>query len=297
MKNRLNRTFRFWFYFFHLFFYSFAFFFFYLKFNLFLETLHVGNLESVLLIIVTVVTVHSLKSLRLYLSMSTTSIRLSSYLRIYCKVTPISMLLPFKLGDIFRVYCYGRTIRSQTKAFFLILQDRFIDTFALILILVLSQLFIGGQTTLLTFVLLFFVFFVLALYIIFPSLYFYWKNYLIETKSTPNKIKMLRSLRLFYQLYSEIEFITKGRGLIQLFLSLCAWSIEVSVMVVFLGTNEFNSGILQNISNYLSAALGAANVSEIETSKFMIISVFLIAFMYVWIKFHSLFKERGRVNK
>ena len=73
--------------------------------------------EQLAVITIAVVIVHFLKAFRLYLALYGSGLSIYSYSKIYCKVTPISILFPFKLGELFRMYCYG----YQTDNIFYIL--------------------------------------------------------------------------------------------------------------------------------------------------------------------------------
>ena len=64
----------------------------------------------------------------------------------YCKVTPVSIILPFKMGELYRMYCYGRQSGIVLRSVVIILLDRFMDTAALVTVITLIWIFDGGRT-------------------------------------------------------------------------------------------------------------------------------------------------------
>ena len=91
-----------------------------------------------LIMIVTVILVHGIKVFRLYLELLDRKLPFGLFLRQYCKITPVSMILPLKAGDLFRCYCYGYYIGDRMYGIAVILLDRFVDTAALMTVLVYS---------------------------------------------------------------------------------------------------------------------------------------------------------------
>ena len=70
------------------------------------------SIYNIMVILVTVLFVHGLKAIRLYFTLYDSRIGFVNYLKVFCKVTPISLILPYKLGDFFRIYCYGNIIKD-----------------------------------------------------------------------------------------------------------------------------------------------------------------------------------------
>lgn len=71
--------------------------------------------ETLLVMAVTVIIVHSVKAGRLYLSLYGSDMDFHTHLKIYCKVIPVSVIFPLKLGEFFRMYCYGRQLENVLK--------------------------------------------------------------------------------------------------------------------------------------------------------------------------------------
>lgn len=136
------------------------------------------NLWHILLIIVIAFLVHLIKASRLYLILYEYNIDICTYTKIYCKVTPVSLVFPFKIGEFFRMYCYGTELESMVKGIVIIIFDRFMDTLALVTILLLVIMFNGGHISLFTYLLFLFLISILIIYLAYPGIYKFWKNIL-----------------------------------------------------------------------------------------------------------------------
>lgn len=232
-------------------------------------------------LIFAVIIVHFIKAGRLYLALYGTDIGLRSYIKIYCKVTPVSVVFPLKIGDFFRMYCYGSQLKSFLKGIIVVLLDRFMDTAALVTIILLTWIFNGGRISILTYVLLLFLIFAFLIYLLFPGVDRFWKKYILKARATEHKISILKLLESFNNLYAEIIYITKGRGIILYFMSLIAWTVEIGCIALLCGISR-DMHFSETIAEYLSSALG--NGTSVEMRQFVFVSVILMLVVYVAIK-------------
>lgn len=249
------------------------------------------GITLLLIIIFTVILVHLTKACRLYFALYGTenTVDVWKYLKIYCKVTPVSMLLPFKLGELFRMYCYGRLLDSILNGIVVVLLDRFMDTIAVLTLIVIIWMFDGGQLSFLTYVLLIFLIFVIFLYFVSPGMCYFWKKYLLRAKASEHRLRGLRTIEAFLVLYEEIEKVVKGRGIILYLFSLLAWGIEIgSLAIVSRVSISGNSSTV--ISDYLASAMNGA--MSVEFRKFVFISVAGLVLLYFILRFVSLTARR-----
>lgn len=214
---------------------------------------------SIVLLVLCVVLVHMIKALRLYVALYGTSLSLGDYLKVYCKVTPVSMILPFKVGEFYRMYCYGRQMGSYLKGIVIILFDRFMDSAALLTALLLVWIFNSGKMTALVYMLLIFLVVVLLLYFVYPGIYRFWKKYLLQVKVSNNVLNMLKLLESINHIYAEIESLAKGRGFILYIISIAAWCVEIGG-VSLLAKKVSADGCVGQVMDYLNSAMtGGAN--------------------------------------
>ncbi len=232
---------------------------------------------TLFILIVTVCLVHLIKSGRLYLALYGSNIRRTQYIKLYCKVTPVSMIIPFKVGEFFRMYCYGKQLGNMMKGIIIVLLDRFMDTAALITVILLFWVFYGGYMPSFIYMLFIFLVFVLLVYAVFPGVCRFWKGYFLRAKATENKLVVLKAIGSLDVLYQEVAQVVKGRGIILYFMSLAAWGVEIiniKLLNEITGEGEFN----QTVFGYLTAAMNGNQSVLLE--GFVFVSVILLLIVY-----------------
>lgn len=238
-------------------------------------------LRDNLIIVITVIMVHLIKSLRLYLALYGLDIEFGTYLKLYCKVTPVSVILPFKIGEMFRMYCYGRQLKSKIRGVVIILLDRFMDTLALVIMMLGVEIISGKKIPIFVYLLILFLAMMVTLYIMFPGGYVFWKKYLLSSKATEKSISALSIFEVINMIYKELSDVASGRGIILFLLSVFAWGVELGSVII--GFGHVNGSELEEvISRYLFSALGIGKSTELE--RFVIISVLLLVVAYIGLK-------------
>ncbi len=248
------------------------------------------DMRHVLVLLAAAFMVHLIKAGRLYLALYGTGIGGSEYIKIYCKVTPVSMVLPLKLGEFFRMYGYGKQLDDLLKGIIIILLDRFMDTLALIAMIFLVWIFNGGKITFFIYLLLLFLVCILLAYFAFPGIYGFWKKYILKARATEKRLALLRILDSLNLVYREITDVSKGRGLILCFISFLAWAAEIGSLAMLNGISG-EGELSQIISAYLLSAVGAGTSTELK--QFVFLSVLLMITLYFVMKGLEVLKERG----
>ena len=244
---------------------------------------------SVVSIMGTALLIYGIKFCRLYLALYDAQLGLEICLTTYCKVTPISIILPFKVGEFFRIYCYGRQIGSLLKSVVIILLDRFMDTAALVTAIALVWVFYGERPSVFIYFLLIFLILSVCFYFVFPGIYRFWTRYLLCAKASEHKIWALKTLESIHTLYSEIENVVKGRGMILYFLSLAAWGIEISnITLINYMKGGNHTGVV--ISEYLLSAMSRRQSPEFDQFVFICVIGFVLLFWMLWVR-KMLFKK------
>lgn len=249
--------------------------------------------SHVIVLSLTVVLVHFIKAIRLYLILYGADVGWKEYLKIYCKTTPVSVVFPLKIGEFFRMYCHGKTLGNLLKGVVIILLDRFMDTIALVTMILLVWVINGGQVAFFVYMLLMFLAFVLLLYFVFPGVYKFWKKYIMCAKATKNKLAVLKILETCNMIYGEVTGVSKGRGIILYCLSLVAWGVEIGSIAIMNGISG-NGKLTQAISEYLMSAMSGKQ--SVELRQFIFASVVLMVCIYFIIKIKEFFEERRGVN-
>lgn len=247
-----------------------------------------NNVTVYLIIIVTALLVHSIKFIRIYLAFYGNGMKMKECLRTFCIATPISMLIPFKLGEIFRVLAYGKRVKNYFRGFIVVLLDRFMDTLALITVMLLVYIFNGNRITAISYFLLIFLIIILWIYLAFPHIYKIWKRSLLLAKATEHRLEILSVLDKMNDFYYEMDHTVKGRGLVLYFLSLLAWVIEIGgiSMLVF-----FTDGELKDmIGQYLSSAM--MGMKFIWLQKMIFVSICILFGLYMILIIEKIIKGR-----
>lgn len=239
------------------------------------------DFPAVAILAATVFLVHFIKAVRLYFALYGAEFKFKDYIKTYCKVTPVSVVMPLKSGELFRMYCYGRQVGNVIKGIVIILLDRFMDTAALLTVIGLVRIFYGGHMPPVAYLLLVFLIFILLVYSAFSGVCQFWKRYLLCARATENKLFALKMLETLNIIYQEVAGVARGRGLILYFMSLAAWGIEITGISLLDGLSE-NGRLNQMISGYLAAAMGGSQ--SVYLNRFVFSSVLLLIAVYVFME-------------
>lgn len=247
------------------------------------------NSAAFLILAATVCLIHFIKAERMYLALYGSETGHMQYLKIYCKVLPVSMVIPYKLGEFFRMYSYGRQLGNMLKGIIIILLDRFMDTAALMTIILLFGLFNGSYIPFFIYLLLIFLVLVLLVYAVFPGICQFWKKYFLRVRATENKLIILKMLRTLNMIYEETARVVKGRGIILYFMSLAAWGIEM-ISIGLLNGVVRGDKLNQAIWRYLTAAIGGGRFVQMD--RFVFVSIIMLLAMYSAIKMEEVLNRK-----
>ena len=233
------------------------------------------------ILIVTVMIVHCLKAIRLYFALYGGGLSFSRYLKIYCKATPVSIIFPFKTGELFRMYCYGMQTGDMLKGVITVVLDRFMDTIALLTMIIGINAICGGVIAPFVYGLIVFAVVLLLMYMAFPGMHHYWLKYLLRADATSRRIKVLKILDNLNHVYKEIGNVTRGRGIILYGLSLMAWGVEISA-ISLLYRLRGEKDVFGKIFEYISSAISSSQSTELK--QFVFISVVVLSVLYALVK-------------
>lgn len=237
------------------------------------------------LLLITGLIVYILKCLRLYIILYGKGISMEEHLKQFCKTTAVSILLPFKLGELFRAYCYSYQLKNSMLGISSIIIDRFYDTAALLTILGLFIVMGKMPVTALFLGMLIFSLLVILAYTSFSAIYTYWNHYFLISRASENNLRSLVFLDKAKRIYKELALLIQGRSILLLLLSLIAWMIEIgSISILSVLKAE---AITANVSAYLNAAMGLGD--SINHWYFISVSLVLLFVLYVvlhisWLK-------------
>ncbi|MCR5687190.1 MAG: flippase-like domain-containing protein [Lachnospiraceae bacterium] len=177
--------------------------------------------------------VHLIKLMRMYLIVMERRIAFDRFVPAYLRTTLVNLLIPYKLGEIYRIAVFYRISGGFKTGFFSVLVDRFFDTLALVLILLPYQLLISGKVTVPTILLAVFIVAVLVSYRVFPATYEFLNRYIITSRDSKRSMMALSGLEHMNGWYEYVRDLVRGRYGILLLFSLAAWMLEIAVLGVF----------------------------------------------------------------
>lgn len=235
---------------------------------------------TILTTLLTAIFVQFIKGIRLYIALYGNKVNLLEYMITYCKVTPVNIVLPFKLGELYRIYCFGKLLSNGMKGLVIILLDRFVDTLALVIIILLFQVMTGNRLSSFVLVLFTFLMMLTFVFIAFIDIYNFWNGYLLRLDASSHRLKGLKVLQQCKKIYDEIVHVVRGRGIILLFLSFLSWTVEIGLLIV-LGVFKLKFDIFELYTvtlNYLKSAV--FENKSIEMVNFIVISFVILFISY-----------------
>lgn len=177
--------------------------------------------------------VHLCKMLRLYLVLMEHRIGFGKFIRLYFRTTFVNLIIPFKLGELYRFYSITAVTKVWQVGVLSVLLDRFFDIVALVLVLIPFDLMIHGKIMTVTFVLLLAIIVLAFIYIsILPS-YEYLSHYIIRHKTSKRALIALRALDVMKEWYDFTKNLITGRSILITLASLAGWIVEVGVLKLF----------------------------------------------------------------
>lgn len=184
---------------------------------------------------------HFFRALRLIIMSSNYSFSYRSLILEQFKANGFNLLLPFKLGESYRLFAFKKFFKSYTNSFALLLTERFFDFFTLIFLLCLG-LYLSSDSIkifegLLLISLSIFLIFTLVFFIFKDALLILQRNLLVKKTSKLNLNLMKISNKLILS-YDEMAMIAKNKILVISVMTLIIWSLEFSVFLIFY--NFFN---------------------------------------------------------
>ena len=112
------------------------------------QLLPAKHVQYVLLlpILVLFVLIHCIKAMRLYLILLEHQIPLQRFIGLYVKTTFVNITIPFKAGELFRVYCISDEVHNTQVGWLSVIIDRFFDTSVLLVFLVPYEAFTNAPS-------------------------------------------------------------------------------------------------------------------------------------------------------
>ena len=257
-----------------------------------IEMTDLQNIGILPVIVLLFAIVHTAKLLRLYLIMIDEKIPLRRFALYYCLTTLVNLVIPFKLGEFFRIGVFARATKSFRIGVLSVLLDRFFDTVALVLILLPFELLSGRRVSNATLMLAVFVVVAVFVYASFCSFYLYLNRYTIMNRSSKNAMNGLKMLETLKTGYDYVKHLIDGRYALLTIASFLAWLLECGILY-FLSVIGNEAG-KPDISAYIGAIISTEQdvlMREYVTLSILLMGIAaLVCLLVLWI-------HRGRKMK
>jgi hypothetical protein len=205
-----------------------------------------------------------------------------------------SALLPFKIGEVFRLFSFFYVFKWKQKAFAIWIAERFCDILIVTLIIVGSYFFKINLPNSLFFIFISFlsvILFSLFGFMGFTGVFVYLKRYLILTSLSDRGLVLLRISHFLRNLELEILKAFQGRFSAVFFFSVLIWVLEVLALLLFIRHATFidrsptelfaeglRASLLGNTSTDISFGFYQSLILAVIT-LFLLIGISLVHFL------------------
>lgn len=261
------------------------------NFNLF-NDFNIGVLIALFAILLVI---QGIKFLRLYFILLEEKMTIPDALRLYVKTTFVNILVPFKAGEIFKMYCIGYKTNDYRKGISAVLIEKFFDA-----IMVLSSfiicLMLGGslELNILIIVLAIFLLLFILFYFFFEPTYTYMNRFFMSKSSGKKSLNSLRALEHVNSFHKSLKGLLQGRQLVVFVLTFLSWAME------FIFVSLIQNGLrvemdFSGFASYISGAFIGGQESVIQYYVYICVLILLgaLAVSYLW----KLLSLRGRSKK
>ena len=237
------------------------------------------------LIIVLFAVIHFARFVRMYFILLEDLINPNRFLQLYVKTTFVSTLIPFKIGELYKMYCYGYETRSLMKGVLAVLIEKFFDAVVLCSIMM-PYMIANGVMSPLLMILLCFIVLAAVLFFAFPGTYHYLNTFLISRGGGRNSLTALKMLEVMKKTYDGAKRTLRGRALILLIMSMLAWGGE-ALMIALMGVGrDFEIGA---VFKYISDAFfGVTNVYFDYYASICAVIFALVMIVIYWKKYYKI---------
>lgn len=199
--------------------------------------------------------VHLFKMLRLYLVLMEHRIGFGRFVLLYVKTTLVNLIIPFKMGELYRIFCISRETKHWQVGVLSILVDRFFDTLALCIILLPADLLVFDRLSFITILFLCIMVLIVICYISILPTYKYLNRYLIKQKSSARSMVALRGLDVIKVWYDFTQNLISGRFALILLFSFAGWAFEIGTIKTLASILELPFG-MGDFVTYIQAIFG-----------------------------------------
>lgn len=219
--------------------------------------------------------VHALKMMRFYLVLLEQKLSVRDFVFLYIKTTFVNLLIPFKLGEVYRTFCVIRHTKCVQVGILSVVLDRFFDTFILLLFLLPYDLLVLKGLSWTTGILLIFLLLVILIYQMFEPTYLYLNEYLIRNSKTKKGVRVLSAMEMLRDWFDYTRELIKGRQYLIILCSAFGWLAEFGVLWLIAGYYQLRFGI-DEFAVYIQAIFSVEKGQVFRTYNYISMCILLI---------------------
>ena len=241
------------------------------------------SISELIVLAILFVIIHLFKFIRIYFLLLEEGISLKRRIKIYIKTTFVSIVLPYKLGELFKMYSYGYETKNYAKGIISVLMDKFFDAVILCLVLVPYGMIQNGHISSLTYILLAFIIVILVVYLSFESTYYYLNKFFIIKNKSKKGLFALNMLEKLNGIYISAKEMIHGRYVVLLCLTAIIWTTEALFIYIMSGFMNIKTEFV-TIINYISDAFFGINNILFNNYIYLCTAIFLVIMGYIYFK-------------
>lgn len=228
----------------------------------------------VLAIAVCFLAVHAAKMIRLYLVLMEHKIGFNRFLLLYCRTTFVNLIIPFKLGELYRIFAIGKETGIWQVGILSVLIDRFFDIAALFLVLLPLDIIFYGAISPITWVFLGIIAVIACVYLSAQPTYRYLNKHIIKEKNSGRSMAVLKGLDVVNDWYEFTSNLVRGRFALIFLASFAGWMFEILTLKALSGFMAVPFGV-GSFSDYIQSIFTAGESRIARAYTLMGAGVFL----------------------
>lgn len=221
--------------------------------------------------------IHIVRIIRQYIILMDNKLKLSNLTSAYLKSSLTNTIVPFKIGELFKIYLYGYEMDNYRKSFLGVIIDKCFDAVVLLVLFISTELFYHQPLSFITILLLIFVGLMVIIYISFENTYNFLNKYLIINKNSSLSIKCLKILEELKSIFSDVKNMIKDRIMLILVLTSLSWVLEIWFVSIISKMANMNSSFMDFINYMNSSFIGISN----ELSKYYILVTIVLFIIFI----------------
>lgn len=229
--------------------------------------------------------IHVVKALRLYLVLMEQQISFGRFMYLYLETTWVNMVIPFKLGEIYRVFRLSKETKKLAVGVLSVATDRFFDTASLIVMLFLLKILGNADFPEVLVVLLAVILAMAFVYLTFSGSYAYLNRYIIMHKESKRSMAVLSALERCREWYEYLTKLVRGRSALMILFSVIGWTVEGLTLMAFAQLCGSYYGLdifAEYISSIFISSQSWLSFHYLRVSTLTLTVVVVIAMIVMW---------------